>query len=688
MNEHLNRLRTSSFSTEKVTNALVLGFAFLFPIFFSPLSTDLFDYNKRLLLLVISLVLTALWGVQVVVKKEARITRTPWTIPMAGFALSALATILVVSSNKVAALLGTGGFYISVGLFFLAATSLLQKGFSKKLINVLSASGLAVALLTLIDKFGVNLNQLVNNAFGLSQPTTGGFAITGSPLFTVFFLGVCILMLVTRLLQKHTPATTKLSHGIFAAIMTVSMVLALIGILPGKPGQPQFLSTLDSWSIATDVMKNPITAVLGAGTDSYANAFSMFRPVRLNQTPTWFIRFNNARDAALELLTTQGVVGFVVFALLIIAVLRTLGAARGDELPIAIGVLACVGILLFFPPSALVISLLLVLLVAWAVSLKEHGIRTRESGFSLYAYTSGGTRSQFAFAQILGVIVTLVSGFGLVEVARAYRAEVIFNRGIQAAAKNQARDTYQYTMDAVVANPYMENYHRAFAMTNLTLAQGLAQKKDATDQDKQNALTLIQQSIQQAKIAAALDPNNSANWDTLSTVYQALIGAAQDADSWTVAAMVQEIQTDPSNPQLRFNLASVYRSIGNNDQALSLFQQAAQLKSDYANAYYNMADIYQKKGDKQNQLVMLAQTLQLLKPEASDYGSVKQQVENLQKELQSAASSNANATPAPSAKPKATPVATPVATPDTTNQVNLPTDAGMTPSPVPEVPQQ
>jgi tetratricopeptide (TPR) repeat protein len=330
-------------------------------------------------------------------------------------------------------------------------------------------------------------------------------------------------------------------------------------------------------------------------------------------------------------------------------------------------------------------------MVAWAVDLKEHGIKTHESSLSLFAYTKAFDpnletrgRSPFALAQVLGVLIIGAGIFGLVEVARAYQAEIYFGRGIQAAAQNLAKETYESTMNAVVTNPYIEQYHRAFAITNLSIAQGLAQKAEVSDQDKQNALVLVQQAIEQAKIATALDDKNSANWDTLTTVYQSLIGAAQDADSWTVAAMIQQIQTDPSNPQLRFNLASVYRSLGNNDQAIKLFDQAVQLKPDYANAYYNLADIYQKKGDKQNQLVMLTQTLSLLKPDNQDYDRVKKEAEDLQRQLQAESQK-----PVSSAKPKAIPAPTPTPEASTIpSPINLPSDAGLQPGTVPEVPQQ
>lgn len=671
-----------------IASNILVGLAFLLPLFFLPFTNDLFDVNKRFLLLAATLVLLLVGAVQALVTRELRLTRTPWTVPVALFGLSTLATLLIVTPNKVQALTGIGGTYIAFALLFLVGSSLLKKNITEKLLTALSLAGIVITLTSLADKFAFSLSSILNKTFNLAIPEGTKLFITGSPLFSVFFLSIVIVMLLIRFFQTKGK-TDNVSHIVFAIICAVGLVVNVLGILPGTPTSPQFLSILDSWSITTDVMKTPVNAAVGIGTDSYANAYSIFKPARLNQSPLWFVRFNNARNSILELVTTQGIVGAATWILILLTTVRLIKTSRGEHLALGVGTVLIEAILLFFPPNILLMALLCIFLIAWSASLKERQIRTRETVFSLLSiadpfdrFSSQTPRFHGVLAQIVSAAFILVILCSFYALGRAYAAESYFNRSLVAASKGNGKDTYDYAVKAILANPYMESYHRAFALTNLSLAQVISQNKDITDQDKQNVITLIQQAIQQAKIATTLDALNTANWDTLSTVYQALVGTADGAQQWTIASYVEQIKTDPSNPQARFALASVYRQIGNDDQALQLFQQAAQLKPDFANAYFNMADIYKKKNDKQNEFAMLQATLSIITPDQKGYADVKKRYDELANQLTTAA--NEQKQPAPTPKP--TPVPSPSSTPQ---QVSLPTDAGLNPTgTVPEVPAQ
>lgn len=673
---------------------IMLALAVLIPLFFLPFTNDLFDTNKRFLFVGTALLAVLLSGIYTMIKKEVRLTRTPWTIPVALFGVSTFVSILFVSQNKVAAFLGMGGMYLAFSALFIAATSLIRKNFTNSLIGALSFAGLIVTFTSIVDRFGFNIINSLNNSFNLALPTDAHFFITGSPLFSVFFLGLVALMLGVRLLQKKQDASKRVMSIVFTVACVIGILVNGESLLPGRATQPRFLSLLDSWSVTTDVLKTPVNAAFGVGTDSYQNAYSIFKPARANQSPLWFVRFGNARNSVLELLTTHGIFGVFAWIFILLTTLRLIKTAQDEQLALGVGSLALELILLFFPPNILMIGLLCVFLVAWSVSLKEKGIHTMESAISLFAYAdliqspalTRVTKGQPLFARGFAILLLLVSLVGFYGLSRAYMGEYWFNRSLVAAQKGQGKETYDAAVKAILANPFMENYHRTFAVTNLSLAQAISQNKEPSDADKQNVITLVQQAIAQAKIATTLDPVNTANWDALTNIYQSLVGSADGAIQWTVASYIEQIKTDPGNPQLRFNLGSFYRSQGNDDLALKLFDQSTQLKPDYANSYFNMADIYKKRGDKQNELVSLQTTLTLIKPEQEGYSGVKARYDELVADLTREQQEAQQKTQTPVATPK--PTATPTPTPKV-EQVTLPENAGLdTNTQVPEVPQQ
>jgi tetratricopeptide (TPR) repeat protein len=270
------------------------------------------------------------------------------------------------------------------------------------------------------------------------------------------------------------------------------------------------------------------------------------------------------------------------------------------------------------------------------------------------------------------VLLIVSSGVVLYFSGRAYAAEVAFKQSLDAAAKNDGLATYNAQRQTLMLNPFSPRYHRAYAATNLALANSLASNKDLTEQDKQNIAQLIQQAIREAKIAVTLEPNNTANWENLTLVYRSLINAAEGADQWTIAALSQAILSDPVNPALRVDLGGIYYALGRYDQAIRLFQQAAELKPDYANAFYNLSHAYLMKKEIVLAYDNMRQTLSLTPADSADYAKAKGELEELAKQLPKTEAQTAPETVAPAR----TQLQVPSPAPSPAAPVTLPADAG------------
>ncbi len=682
----------------KFSAVSAVGLTFLLPLAFLPFLPESFEGGKRLIVIALALIGLTLFAVLSFFRRKLVITRTPLNLGFIVLLLSTLMSIVVSAPNKMAALTGTGMFYIACALLYFLGTALLHSRLTSKIVYALGASGVIISILSALDRVGINLNPLI----GAGNSTLSGIFPNGGPLLNTTVLIVALAATLTFFVTSKK-TVEKLVVAAMSGLMVLGLLLNASLLLPGQPQSPVLMSFQQSWSIALDVLKNPRTAILGVGTESYLNAFSILRPVAMNQGEFWFIRYANARSFPLDIVVTHGIVGLSALALIGLGILALLRKTQKQDLPVAAATLTIVILFLLLPVNVILLALFTLLAMVWATNTRSYSLPSEgveESEFSLVNAKDKTSKDerQVAFG-VLGfvcVVLCALSGIALFFNIRSAIAKTVFNQSLAAIRANKAKDAYDLTRRAIQIAPHHEEFRRSFANTNVLIAQGLTQKKEPSEDDRKTALTLIQQGINEAKAAVALDPANVANWQTLATIYEALIGAAQQADQWTVAAYVQAIQRAPSDPKIRVDLAGVFRRAKNLDQATRLLEQAVQLKPDYANAYFNLADIAKEVKKEPQQLAYLDKTLTLIKQDDPQYEKIKVEADALRKKLGDAASAAATQTATPSATPKPTATprpqaieATQSATPKVNTPVSLTDDAGIaSASAIPDVPEE
>jgi tetratricopeptide (TPR) repeat protein len=92
-------------------------------------------------------------------------------------------------------------------------------------------------------------------------------------------------------------------------------------------------------------------------------------------------------------------------------------------------------------------------------------------------------------------------------------------------------------------------------------------------------------------------------------------------------------------------VGGIYYSAKSYDLAIRFFSDAANLKPDYANAYFNLSIALNDKGDIQNAAVVAQQLVNLLKsnPNSADYKLASKYLDSLKAKLAEAAKQNAEA---------------------------------------------
>jgi len=485
---------------------------------------------------------------------------------------------------------------------------------------------------------------------------------------------------------------------LFGGLAAVFVILALIFtssglrnsiVKPAVKGNPSSLELprevtlpLESgWKVsARSVGERPL---LGAGPGTYLFTYTTGKPIEMNAGNNWNIRFDVPGNDYLHLLSTMGIIGTIAYLFVLLMLIRaplsyvlrsSSGRANPEAVFLALSLVAFVAGVFFFDSG--ISTFLLFTLAASAVYsyLKEIGVAgVDDVDLRLVALRAGGIvqveptgrpkQNNLAFVVFIPALVLLAA---LVYVGwRSYAGEVFLRRSLNEANANRARETRDNLLAAIRANPYSDVYHRTLMLTDLSLARALSGRGNLGQAEQTTLVGLVAEAIDQGKIIAGYDARglgvfnikkvpgtsaaNVANWESLALVYSN-IGGQQRADASVHAKNTysRAIQLDPLNPQLYEALGNLYLAEQDLDNAIKLFESAAQAKGDYAGAHYNLAQALQAKGGDDNIIRAaneLATTLQILPADSpnreqvqAQFDELRAQAEKIQKKLQSSQS--------------------------------------------------
>jgi len=487
-----------------------------------------------------------------------------------------------------------------------------------------------------------------------------GVALLGStPTWVVLAVGLATLV--------YTVATTQVSAVVsmvkenkvyFLTIITFVVATVVMLITPAtrsvitNPDYPRELRLplRESWVVSSSIMRD--FPILGTGPSTFNLNYTRYKPLSVNSENFWSVTFSRPGNEVLGIVSSLGIVGFLVFLFLILRVFKVTSSLKAHINNPVLAISLCavtyamLSLLLVHSVNVTTGFLLVMFLALGIAKSKLEASREIDTvQLSLSSLSGGGgmsligsERSEiFQYIMAIPVVaITLVGGF---YIYREYAGEYFMRQAIVAAQKNDGLATYEYQQRAISTNPTKDSYHNTFANTNLALAGNLsARGNELTDDDRATVQTLISQSVGSSRITTeTLNPLNAANWEIRASIYRALIGVAEDANTWAVNAYNTAIRLDPVNPRLRLELGGVYYAAEDYLSAANLFSQAVSLKDDYANAHYNFAQalkMLQRYEDARRELVA---TRRLLEESSADYEAVNAEIKEIEANFPTAA---------------------------------------------------
>lgn len=621
----------------KIQKIIASMIIFLLPLFFLTSTQEFFLTNKLYLLFFGILTLITITALQLLQAEKITLRWSSFTTHILIFLCLAIISVMFSSPNKVQAILSVNmglGMIVSLVILYFYCSTL-----EIKPLSILFYSAFVLSAITILFFF----NPFATTALpaGFQFLKSQHFTPLGSQLDLAIFLGffsfTSLGALGTMFINKKRESLNPVAI-IFAIVIIIGCLFSSINVydqlkmstskeniyrLELPPFNNSYLSAIET-------LKRPKTAVFGYGIDNFATAFTLSKPVSYNSTSHWDRNFRFSRNGILHIFTEVGLMSAIIFALLLIKALMSLKRADhadhdGDKPIVTMGLIYLCLILLLLPMS---FSILFLIFLSLSQVAKIEGKTTLKS-FSIQ-----NTRSIGIIGALI-LCITVISGAYFAS--RAYASEYAFANSISYLKKNDGQSVYKYEKEAIKLNPYIERYRINFSQLNLLIANNVAQSNKDKKLDGKKRATIaqaIQISIAEGKAVVTLNPQRSSNWENLGNIYRNIINVAKNASTWTISAYQRAIALDPNNPLLRLSLGGVYYSLGNYDEAITLFTQAVSLKPDFANFRYNLAWAYFQNKKYDRAVVEMQNVLSLLKDrDKTQYKKAQEDLEKFKKTI-------------------------------------------------------
>lgn len=560
---------------------IVYALVFLFPLFFLPITQEYFVTNKLYLLAFGSLLLLAISAVEMVMERRMNWERQPLDGAVIFFAVAVGLSTLITSPNKFQALLNPNlGVTMILSLTILYFYLSRQRDAKQMVRLLLNISAIVVAVLSIFFTF--NPFQSVTLPYALQFLKNPVFTPLGNQLDLLVFLGFVVCYNIPQFIDQDNE-DNKIMPLVATVLSGIGILFTLVSLYRVTNGFTNLLLPPYklSWYATVEILKNPVTALFGAGIDNFESIFSSVKDINYNTSPLWQVpSFAVARAALLHITSEAGIFGFIGFVLLLLQLYKQ---QTVNKITVVYLILA----FLIFPPSLVLFFVLYISLSTASHIVHHHHEAVSDENTNLLPLYVGSAI----------IMLALVAGLGYF-LGRSYVAEYTYKKSLDVIAGVSKDNVYELQRKAVILNPYIEKYRLDFSRLNLVLANNLASKdaKNISSQDRQTIAEAIQAAISEAKNVVSLNPQKATNWQNLAAIYRNVINVAQGADAWTISAYQRAIVADPQNPSYRLDLGGIFYSLGNFDDSIRMFEQSIALKPDWSNAHYNLAwALYQKK---------------------------------------------------------------------------------------------
>jgi len=599
----------------KLIKFFYLALFLITPLLFTSFNSELFELPKMYFVYLLTIIITTLHLTNWIRGKISLFQKTFLDIPLILFLISQI----ICTINSIDIHTSVFGYYsrlnggllsiVSYLLLYWILIPYLDDKFKSKIINFSLFSALLVSVFGVLEHFGIDKNIWIQDV------QSRVFSTLGQPNWLAAYIAILLPFSIHKFLNSTNFINkfyslflvssfylcllfTKSKSGILASLISIFILLLInffqkkyfkknififliIGILSISITNPikDFIfpkkldirnSTLEInnlnitpsgdirkivWQGSLDLFKK--FPIFGTGVETFAYSYYWTRPIEHNLTSEWDFLYNKAHNEYLNFLATTGLVGFITYLILIIAVLLHL-----IKNPVILTSYLTILITNAAGFSVVVTSLFFFLLPALLSTpqnknLKKHKVLTFFIPF-------------FVFVSLI-IIKNIFS---------SYFADIFYAK----AQSNNSQDQYEIAYQQIFQSISLSPNEPTFLIEGGSLAAKMAV---ITKEEKyiNEAISLSDKSIQ-------ISPANVNFWKERAQNYYYLATLDTKYFQTTIESMLQATKLAPTDAKLYFSTAQFLNSAGLIDDSIPYYQKAIELKSNYDHAYFALGQIY------------------------------------------------------------------------------------------------
>lgn len=357
--------------------------------------------------------------------------------------------------------------------------------------------------------------------------------------------------------------------------------------------------------------------IIGIGPNRFSSAWSLYKPVEVNQTSAWDTHFHEGVGSIPSFLVTLGIGG--VLAWILFLSLFVFEGVRGiirvsmresARLGIVISFIAAVYLwvtALIYIPNVFLFGL------AFLFSGACIGLLVREEVISIKKF-SFVEDPRIGFVSVLAGVVLLLGGVVAVYgITLRSVSGIMFRDGVASFKKGDSDSAITYMVSAIRMYEH-DSYYRALTQGHLARLETISIDEVGRETALAQFREVLGSAIISAETALAYDDTNYMNELALASVYaKAAFYDIEGAEKQAIAAYDRAALLNPTSPEISYLKARLAIASDDLNAARTFLAESIGKKNNYTTAIFLLAQIEEAEGNI-DEAIYLAETASSLAP--------------------------------------------------------------------------